>query len=241
LDELSIWSALKMIDLNQSEKTADPRDQKKFVFRVTPVRRVTVAMIRLILPFLMKRTIFGVENLPSEGPVVLAANHLTNFDVFPIQLCLPRPLFFMAKAELHQNKLLDAWLRQLGAFPVNRGTSDEWALKHARKVLDHQQVLAIFPEGTRSKGRGLRPGKTGAAHFAIYANCPIVPVAVTGTEKVLKNFRQRAAVTITIGEPLYPEEDENPLALTDRLMFAIAEMLPPRLRGVYAERPRGFD
>lgn len=230
-----------MADLSQSETNADPRDQKKFIFHVTPVRRVTVAMIRLILPFLMKRTISGVENLPLEGPVVLVANHLTNFDVFPIQLCLPRPLFFMAKAELHQNKLLDTYLRQLGTFPVNRGASDEWALKHAREVLDQQQVLAIFPEGTRSKGRGLRPGKTGAARFATYANCPILPVAVTGTEKVLKNFPKRAEVSITIGKPLYPEEDENPLALTDRLMFTIAGMLPSQQRGVYAERPKGFD
>lgn len=166
----------------QAEKVTDPREHKKFVFHSTVVRRGTVSIVRLVLPLLMKRAISGVENLPPEGPVVLAANHLTNFDVFPIQLCLPRPLFFLAKAELHQNRLMDAFLRQLGAFPVKRGASDEWALAHARKVLDHGQVLAIFPEGTRSKGKGLRPGKTGAARFALSANCPILPVAMTGTE-----------------------------------------------------------
>lgn len=220
---------------------ADPRDQKKFVFHATIVRHLTIAFLKIIVPLLMKRQISGTENLPSEGPVVLAANHLTNYDVFPIQLCLPRPLFFMAKAELHKNPLLDAYLRQLGAFPVNRGSGDEWALNHAREVLDHNQVLAIFPEGTRSKGKGLRPAKTGAARFALYAHCPIIPVTITGTEQMLKQFPKRTAITIQIGEPIYPEKGENALALTDRLMFTMAEMLPSKLRGVYAERPAGFD
>jgi 1-acyl-sn-glycerol-3-phosphate acyltransferase len=219
----------------------DPRDRQKFVYHVTLVRRLTIALLEILLPLFMKREIKGAENLPAEGPVVLASNHLTNFDVFPIQLCLSRPLFFMAKAELHKNALLDAYLRQLGAFPVKRGTRDEWALNHARKVLDQNQVLAIFPEGTRSKGRGLRPAKTGAARFALYAYCPILPVAISGTEKMFKQFPKRAQITIKIGEPIYPEEGESVLALTDRLMFTLAPMLPPELRGVYAERPTGFD
>jgi 1-acyl-sn-glycerol-3-phosphate acyltransferase len=166
---------------------------------------------------------------------------LTNYDVFPIQVCLPRPLFFMAKAELHRNLLLDFWLRQMGAFPVQRGGGDDWAINHAHKVLDQEQVLAIFPEGTRSKGRGLRPAKTGAARFALYANCPIIPVTINGTEKIFKEFPKRTIITIQIGDPIYPEEGESPLALTDQLMFTLAEMLPAELRGVYAERPTGFD
>ena len=219
----------------------DPRNQKKYALHVTLVRKLTILLIRIFLPLFMKREIIGVENLPTAGPVVLASNHLTNFDVFPIQLCLPRPLFFMAKAELHKNKILDIWLRQLGAFPVQRGKRDDWALAYARKVLDHKQVLAIFPEGTRSKGRGLRPAKTGAARFALYAGCPIIPVAVIGTEEIFNHFPHRTQVSIQIGEPIFPEEGESALALTDRLMFTLAEMLPPELRGVYGEHPAGFD
>jgi 1-acyl-sn-glycerol-3-phosphate acyltransferase len=226
---------------NQPEIEADPRDQQKFVFHTTFTRRLTIMLLKIILPLVMKREISGAENLPVEGPVVLAANHLTNCDVFPIQLCLSRPLFFLAKAELHQNPLLDIWLRQMGAFPVERGQRDEWALAHARKVLDKNQVLAIFPEGTRSKGKGLRPAKTGAARFAQYANCPITPVTIQGTEKMFKQFPKRTEIRIQVGAPLHPEESESPLALTDRLMFTLAEMLPPELRGVYAERPTGFD
>ena len=228
------------MDNSQDKIQKDPRDQQRFVFHITWVRRLTIALLRIILPIIMKREISGVENLQAEGPVVLASNHLTNFDVFPIQLCLPRPLFFMAKAELHKNALMDAYLRQLGAFPVQRGGRDEWALNHARSVLDHEQVLAIFPEGTRSKGRGLRPAKTGAARFALYASCPILPVVIYGTEKMFKHFPKRTQITIHIGEPIFPEDGESALALTDRLMYVLAQMLPEDLRGVYAERPKGF-
>jgi 1-acyl-sn-glycerol-3-phosphate acyltransferase len=223
------------------EPERDPRDQQKFIFHTTLVRRITIAVLKIFLPLFMKREISGVENLPAEGAVVLASNHLTNYDVFPIQLCLPRPLFFMAKAELHKNKILDVWLRQMGAFPVQRGGGDSWAIAHAHKVLDRQQILAIFPEGTRSKGRGLRPAKTGAARFALHTGCPIVPVTIDGTEKMLKQFPKRPQITIQVGEPIFPNENESPLALTDRLMFTLAEMLPVELRGVYAERPTGFD
>lgn len=218
----------------------DPRNQKKFVFHETLFRKIFIGSCRLIFRIISKQKISGIENLSVEGPVVLAANHLTNFDVFPIQFCLPRTLFFMAKAELHENPLIDALLRQLGAFPVQRGSRDEWALNHARKVLDHHQVLAIFPEGTRSKGLGLRPAKTGAARFALYADCPIIPVTIYGTENMFQQFPKRTLVSIQIGEPLFPVEGESPLALTDRLMFTIADMLPAELRGVYAERPIGF-
>ncbi len=230
-----------MTENNETSVEMDPREQKKFVFHVTLLRRLFVGCCRLIFYLITKREVSGVENLPAEGPLVLAANHLTNFDVFPIQLCLPRPLFFMAKAELHKNPIVDALLRRMGVFPVNRGAHDEWALNHARKVLDHHLVLTIFPEGTRSKGRGLRPAKTGAARFSIYADCPIVPVAVSGTEKMFEQFPKRTPVTVQIGEPIYLEEGESALALTDRLMFTLAEMLPTELRGVYAERPTGFD
>jgi 1-acyl-sn-glycerol-3-phosphate acyltransferase len=219
----------------------DPRQAKRYRFADNAFRRGFVRLATLLVRLLMTVEVQGQANLPAKGAVVLAANHLTNFDVFPIQLSLERPLFFMAKVELHKNVLMDALLRQLGAFPVQRGQRDPWALAHAVEVLEHEQVLALFPEGTRSKGRGLRPGKTGAARFALQTGCPILPVAVTGTERMFKGFPRRTQVSIRIGEPLYPQPGETALGLTDRLMFTIAEMLPPELRGVYAEHPAGFD
>lgn len=224
-----------------TQSVEDPRDHKHFVFHITLFRRFIVALVRALFWPITKRTVTGLENLPGEGPVVLASNHLTNFDVFPMQLEIPRPLFFMAKSELHKNPILDVMLRYLGAFPVYRGEKDQWAIRHAEQVLEHDQVLAMFPEGTRSKGRGLRAGKTGAARLALHANCPILPVAVEGTHEMFKRFPRRTPVKITIGEPIYPEPGETTLGLTDRLMFTIAGMLPEELRGVYAKRPAGFD
>jgi 1-acyl-sn-glycerol-3-phosphate acyltransferase len=172
--------------------------------------------------------------------VVLASNHLTNIDVFPIQFALKRTIFFMGKEELFRNPALDWALRQLGGFPVYRGANDAWAIRHAERVLEHGLVLGIFPEGTRNKGQGLRPAKTGAARLALKLDCPIVPMAVHGTQYLFRNFPKRIPVKISIGEPIYAEHGETVLNLTDRMMFALADMLPPEARGAYRYRPAGF-
>ena len=175
-----------------------------------------------------------------QGPAVVAANHVTNFDVFPMQFALPRPIFFMGKAELFRFFAMDAALRNLGAFPVNRGEKDPWALAHAAQVLRYVQILGMFPEGRRSQGRGLGVAKTGAARLAIEADCPLVPMAIVGTDRFFRRFPLRAHVTITLLPPLIPNHGETPLALTDRLMFALASALPEEMRGVYAQVPKGF-
>jgi 1-acyl-sn-glycerol-3-phosphate acyltransferase len=169
------------------------------------------------------------------------ANHVTNFDVFPMQFALPRPIFFMGKAELFKNPLMDLILRNLSGFPVNRGEKDQWAMRHAARVLDHGLTLGMFPEGKRSKGKGLNVAKTGAARLAIEANCPIVLMAVTGSDKFFRRFPHRARVQIKMLPALWPKPEETPLALTDRMMFTLARALPEEMRGVYAELPRGFE
>jgi 1-acyl-sn-glycerol-3-phosphate acyltransferase len=219
----------------------DPRDKKKFYFADTPQRRILVGFVRFLFKFVMEMEVEGLENFPREGPVVLAANHVTNFDVFPMQFALPRPVFFMGKAELFKNPLMDVLLRNLSGFPVNRGEKDQWAMRHAAKVLNYGQTLGMFPEGKRSKGKGLSVAKTGAARLATEANCPIVLMAVTGSDRFFKQFPQRARVHIKILAPLRPKPGENPLALTDRMMFTLAQALPEEMRGVYAEKPRWFE
>jgi 1-acyl-sn-glycerol-3-phosphate acyltransferase len=219
----------------------DPRDRKTFYFHATPLRRFTVWLVTVVFNFFMKLEVRGLENLPADGAVIVASNHVTNLDVFPVQIALPRPIFFMGKAELFKYPLMDMFLRNVGAFPVNRGEKDTWALRHAAKVLTHGQTLGMFPEGTRSKGKGLRVAKTGTARLAIEANCPIVPMTVTGSDKFFKFFPHRTDVTITLLTPLLPKPGETPLAFTDRLMFALASALPEDMRGVYTEVPKGFS
>jgi 1-acyl-sn-glycerol-3-phosphate acyltransferase len=218
----------------------DPRQRKNFVFHATLFRRFFVGVLRLVFRLIMKMEVEGLENLPLDGPAVIACNHVTNFDVFPMQLSLPRPIFFMGKAELFKFPLMDVALRDLGAFPVYRGEKDVWAMKHARRVLEHGQTLGMFPEGTRNKGRGLGVAKTGTARLAIDTSSPIVPMVVTGTGGFFKRFPRRAHVTVKLLPLLAPAPGETPLALIDRLMFSMAAALPEELRGVYAEIPKGF-
>ena len=227
--------------MNQIETPeVDPRDRKEFAFHATLFRKFLVAVLRQAFRLVMKLEVYGLEHLPPEGPVVIACNHITNFDVFPMQFSLPRPIFFMAKAELFKFKIMDVALRNLGAFPVYRGEKDQWAMRHARKVLEHGQLLGMFPEGTRNKGKGLGVAKTGTARMAIENDCPIVPMVVTGTDVFFKDFPRRANVTVSLLPLLQAFPGETPLSLTDRLMFRMAAALPEDMRGVYTEIPRGF-
>jgi len=216
----------------------DPRDRKQYYFHATPFRKLAVWLVRQVFRAVMTMEIRGIENFPLRGPVILAANHVTNFDAFPMQFSMPRPIFFMGKAELFRPGLLDAMFRNLGGFPVHRGEKDAWAIRHARRVLEHGQTLGIFPEGTRSKGGGLRVAKPGAARLAIEAGCPIVPLAIAGTSQLFRKFPRRARVTVTCMPPLLPASGETALALTERMMFTLASGLPESLRGVYASEPR---
>lgn len=222
------------------EITIDTRDRKRYYLENTPFRRVITQILRLTFKLISKIEINGVDNFPVSGPVVLAANHLSGFDMFPMQFTIPRPIFFMGKEELFRNVLMDALLRRLGSFPIKRGGRDEWAMGHAIKILEHEKVLGIFPEGTRSRGRGLQPGKTGAARLAIAAHCPVVLMAIDGTQRLFNDIPRRTRVTITIKEPISAKEGVSPLVFTDQLMFTLADMLPENLRGVYTIRPRGF-
>ena len=229
-----------MMELTTNAVQTDPRNQKRFYFHATPLRKVLVASLRVVSALFMDRRVDGLEHFPLDGPVIVACNHVTNFDVFPMQLSLPRPIFYMGKAELFRNPLMDMVIRHLGAFPVERDKKDNWAYSHALKVLASGQTLGMFPEGTRSKGQGLGVAKTGAARMSIEANAPIVPMAITGTDRFFRRFPRRAPVTVSLLPPLLPRPGETALALTDRLMFTLAAALPAGMRGVYAELPKGF-
>jgi 1-acyl-sn-glycerol-3-phosphate acyltransferase len=172
----------------------------------------------------------GRENLPEEG-FVLAANHTSNFDPWPLGLPLypRRQLRFMAKSELF-NPLLGPVLRAGGAFPVRRGEGDVEAIERAIELVREGEIVVMFPEGTRRK-KGLRKkyearAHTGAARIALTAEAPLVPAAIKGTERLSRLEPLRVAY----GEPV-PLDDLRGVEIgraarevTDRLMIAIAEL-----------------
>jgi len=218
----------------------DPRPQLDYPLYETGLHKLVVWLALKVFRLFAIMNISGLENLPMSGAVVIASNHLVTFDVFPIQLALPRMVFYMGKAELFQVGIIHAVFRWLGAFPVYRGERDNWALDHARKILAAGQIVAMFPEGTRSGGKGLALAKPGAAKLAIEMDCPLVAVSVDGIQNLFRYFPRRTVVNIIIAPAMIPGANDSPLSLTDRLMYTMAQNLPVELRGVYADVPRGF-
>ena len=185
-------------------------------------------MLVAILTYLPVRLLFrlraqGLENVPMEGGAVLAANHSSNLDPWPLGLPLfPRRwLRFMAKSELWWFPLRLV-LRAAGAFPVRRGERDVEAIETAVELCKGGEIVVMFPEGTRRK-KGLRKkhearAHTGAARIARDAGVPLVPAAISGTDRLsrLGPFR------VVYGEPV--EVGEDPGETTERLMAAIDEL-----------------
>lgn len=197
------------------------------------------AVARVLFLILLHVRVLGRKNLPKKGPFIIASNHLSWTDIPLIPAYLPYKVVAMAKEETFQGNI--AWLvRFMGGFPVRRGEGDRQAIRAADEQLKQGKVLLMFPEGTRSKTRTLAKGHAGLGMIALRSGVPVVPVAVWGSEHVLKKFRPR--VTIAFGPPviLKPEgakitrEDIN--ASTEQVMRSIASMLPPAYRGVYGEQ-----
>jgi 1-acyl-sn-glycerol-3-phosphate acyltransferase len=131
-----------------------------------------------------RMTVTGVQHVPAEGPAIIAPNHKSMFDPFFVGLATQRPLHFMAKSELFKGRSARL-LSGLGAFPVRRGTADPEALETARIHLEQGRVLALFPEGTRFRDPdALKTPRRGAGRLAIEAQAPIVPCAITGTDRL---------------------------------------------------------
>jgi 1-acyl-sn-glycerol-3-phosphate acyltransferase len=213
---------------------SDPRLSQQYCLYPTPTRQAITLVAGTFFRAVFDIRTVGAQHVPAQGPAVLVGNHVSNFDVIPMQLSLPRPFYAMAKHSVFANPA-SAWLfRQLGAFPVVRGQRDEWALDYAHYVLHMGELLLMFPEGTRNRGQGLRPAKTGAARLALATRAPILPVAVVGTGRLFKPWYRRSPVRVTIGAPVLPLAGESAEALTERAMRALAAILPAEQRGVYA-------
>jgi 1-acyl-sn-glycerol-3-phosphate acyltransferase len=170
----------------------------------------------------------GLEHIP-EGGFVLAANHTSNFDPWPLGIpFLPkRQLRFMAKSELF-NPILAPILRAGGAFKVRRGEGDVEAMRTAVELVQDGEIVVMFPEGTRKK-KGLRKKHvarphTGAARIALTAGVPLVPAAITGTDRLSRLGPLRVAYgsPIDVSDLEELETKQASQVATERLMEAIA-------------------
>ena len=180
----------------------------------------------------------GAENIPMTGPVILAVNHLSMWDVPVMLSVLSRPTIVLAADELRRYPWLDLVLGRLGnAIYVRRGEGDREALSKGLAVLEAGGVLALSPEGTRSSRGALEAGQTGVAHLAIRSGAVVVPAVAWGQEKMGTSWKRlgRAPVSVRIGAPIHLEPSETNGRLlqshTTRVMSALAALLPPEYRG----------
>ena len=207
------------------------------------LREIALAVLR---PLLSLRLI-GVENVPSDGPLLVASNHLSNADPIILEATFPRPLFFLGKSELFRNPFFRWILHRFGGIPLERGTADRAAIRRAGAVLEQGIALGIYPEGVRSKSAALVKGLPGAGLIALQSDAPVLPVAIYGTEffPVNGDMPPRRpkdlprGVTVHFGSPIrIPERVDGKRVTAEEathlIMVRIAELLPERYHGFYS-------
>ncbi len=199
-------------------------------------------------------TVVGLEHVPRTGGVILASNHLSFADSVVIPVVVPRKVVFLAKSDYFTGRGVKGtasrlWFEGLGMLPVDRDDTKAAlaSLDTALEVLARGEAFGIYPEGTRSRDGRLYRGRTGVAHLALTAGVPVVPVGLTGTEKlqpVGSSLPRVVPVTVRFGAPVEVAGrfDGVPTGrarreVTDEIMAAIAHLSGQEPAGVYNERP----
>ncbi|CAM3526305.1 lysophospholipid acyltransferase family protein [Nocardioides dubius] len=197
----------------------------------------------------------GLENIPTDGPAILASNHLSYADWLFMPLTLPRRVSFVAKAEYFTAPGLKGWFQKTffsgsGQIPIDRSGANaaEGALISAKGVLGKGELFGIYPEGTRSHDGRLYRGKTGVARLALETGVPVIPVAVVGTDVVAppgKKFGKVTRPQVRFGKPLdfsrYEglENDRYILrSVTDEIMYEIMTLSGQEYVDMYATRAK---
>lgn len=167
--------------------------------------------------------VVGAQNVPKQGGVLLCCNHTNNLDPPFLGVASPRPVHFMAKAELFDAPVLKSLLPRIHAFPVKRGAVDRKALRAGLKVLSDGKVMGLFPEGTRSRDGKLGKGFAGAGFFALRSSVQVVPCAILG------GYRPFRKMTVVFGEPIdfsdLREGKASAVEATGKIMEAIGFLI----------------
>lgn len=197
--------------------------------------RVAKGVLRPFFGWYFHWRLEGFHHLPVTGPAIVTANHVNYLDPLVIGAALPRTVHFMAKHELFENRVLAWILPRVHAFPVKRGQPDRQAIRRALDILAAGEVVAIYPEGTRSETGELQDMHGGAAMIALKSGAPVVPLAVIGleiaTDAGQRRWPRRTRVTLKMGPPItFPPVDRLDRATlrgaSQEIQRAIAALLP---------------
>jgi 1-acyl-sn-glycerol-3-phosphate acyltransferase len=193
------------------------------------------------------------ENVPEREPAILACNHLSFIDSILLPVAIPRPVYYLGKADYWDSWKTRWFFEGTGVVPVRRGGSGSGddALATGVEILKRGELLGIYPEGTRSPDGRLYRGKTGPVRMALEAGVPIIPCAVIGTDRAMptgKYVPNRHPVTLRYGPPLdfsrYVDRRDDPFVLrsaTDELMFEIMLLSGQEYVDEYASKVKSGD
>jgi 1-acyl-sn-glycerol-3-phosphate acyltransferase len=217
------------------------------------IKFITRVLFPPLIRLLFAAKVIGRSNMPASGGVILASNHLSFFDSVIITLLSRRPVSFLAKAEYFTGRGAKGWLSKkffesIDAIPVDRRSASaaQDALDAGLARLVEGESFAMYPEGTRSLDGRLYRGKTGVAWLALTAKVPVVPVALTGTDKIQpvgsKGIRL-AKLRVEYGKPMdlssfgEPNSGKARRDATDAIMAEIQKMSGQEFAGIYNEKP----
>lgn len=204
-----------------------------------------------VLPTLrvtLRFKVHGLSNIPSKGGALIVGNHVHNSDPILMLSASNRPILWMAKEEVWDLPILRWFATQSGAFPVQRGTFDRSAIRVAVETVHEGLLVGMYPEGTRSTTGGLKEPFAGASLVALRSGAPVIPCVIVGSVDLpLNGVKQRQRrtryprVEVWFGPPfvLNPRAEDGKRysmsELTDAMMTELARLLPPQMRGLYAE------
>jgi 1-acyl-sn-glycerol-3-phosphate acyltransferase len=226
-------------------------DEERLPDHLTPFIRGMALLARVGLRVTTRVRIDGdVSAIPRSGPLIIAANHLSNADgIFVggwLTPALGRRIHWLGKREFTEWPIVGPMTRAGSVHPVDRGTADIEAFRLAQRILDEGHVLVVFPEGTRSPTGALQEAKDGLAMLALRSDAPILPVGITGTDSFWPRGKLprvgRGRISMRVGKPFRLSEvlptglDRRAAksAATKAIMTRIAALLPDRNRGAYA-------
>ncbi|MEM6251718.1 MAG: lysophospholipid acyltransferase family protein [Cyanobacteria bacterium P01_D01_bin.156] len=176
--------------------------------------------------------IYGAENMPKSGPVLVVANHASDFDPPFVSSCVRRPVSYMAKQELFKVPVLAPAIRLYGAYPVQRGGVARGAIRAALEQLDQGWAVGVFLQGTRTQDGRIPDPKLGAAMIAAKAQVPLVPISLWGTHRILPRgakLPKPMPVTVRVGKPIAPpsssKDKEQLMVVTNYCCDRIHTML----------------
>ena len=216
---------------------------------------VLKAILSPVLRAFWRPWVEGGENIPAEGPAILAGNHLSFLDHFFLPLVVPRRVTFLAKSDYFTEAGVKGWFKRVffsgaGQIPIDRsgGKASEGALRSGVRVLRQGRLIGIYPEGTRSPDGRLYRGKIGVARMALEAGVPVIPVAMIGTFEVqppgqlIPKIRR---IGMRVGRPLdfsrYADMADDRFVLrsiTDQIMYELMALSGQEYVDMYAKRAK---